>query len=108
MSSCPPKVNALILVLFVLYVPCRKYAFRFEEARSIYPSEVILDRRPLNSKPLSEIPVENLIVFLSVLKLPTLEASCAYDFSDALSVSRLILAPKAAAPFVDVPTPRCT
>ena len=71
----------------------------------MYPSEFIFDKRPDNSKWLLNNPVENFSVFLKVLKLPTLELNDANVSSWAASVKMFKVAPKAADPFVEVPTP---
>ena len=63
---------ALISVFLSLNAPCKKYDFKLEAALSIYPSEVILDSRPDISMWSFKSPVENLSVFLNVLKLPIL------------------------------------
>ena len=74
----------------------------------MYPSVPILERRASNVQWLLSRPVPTFTVSLCVLNEPYEPLNSAYGFIDAPSVCILTLAPKAPAPFVDVPAPRCT
>ena len=74
----------------------------------MYPPDLILDNLPENSNLSLINPVENPTEFLTVLKLPNVLLISNEGLSDAAFVKILMLPPKAAGPFVEVPTPLWT
>ena len=71
----------------------------------MYPSDKIRDNRASNVNRLLINPLPTLTVFLIVLNDPAELSMVTYDFLFKSSVLMLILAPKAAAPLVELPTP---
>ena len=83
------------------YVPWTYSDLRFDVALSMYPSEEILDNLASKANLLFIKPDPNSILFFNVLYDPILLLVMAYALVFNPIVWRLILAPKAAAPFVD-------
>ena len=77
-----------------------------EEALSMNPSDKICDKRTsIENLPLIN-PVPAFKVFFNVLNEPKELSKMPYELEEISSVFMFKLAPKAAAPFVDVPIPR--
>ena len=66
-----PENNIAFIAYFFFKKPaCRKIDSNLDVARSIYPSDEILEIRPSKAKLLSISPVPNSILFFNVEKLP--------------------------------------
>src|SRR5664279_2601580 len=96
------------IVFPVKHPPETKNDFRSDEERSIKPSELIFERRASNVNFSLIRPELTPTVFFIVPNDPP-EVLYSADASLLMVVVwRFIVAPKAAAPLVELPMPRCT
>ena len=99
------------MVLSLKIVADKNSDLRSEEARSMYPSDWMVETRPENSAlylaSRSITPVPKIVFALKVLYEPAEKLTWAKASSLTPSVDKLRLAPKAPDPFVEDPTPRC-